>query len=66
MIYNFLENKKIAKQGGTIAGNTRKEIEEHAKEIGIHFTTLYRWLSGYKSTGTVTGLLSQKRGRKNA
>lgn len=46
-------------------GVTRKEIEEHAKEIGIHFTTLYRWLSGYKSTGTVTGLLSQKRGRKN-
>lgn len=44
---------------------TRKEIEKHAKEIGIHFTTLYRWLSGYKSTGTVTGLLSQKRGRKN-
>jgi len=25
---NFSENKKIAKQGGTIAGNTRKEIEE--------------------------------------
>lgn len=25
---NFMENKKIAKQGGTIAGNTRKEIEE--------------------------------------
>ncbi len=24
----FLENKTIAKQGGTIAGNTRKEIEE--------------------------------------
>lgn len=46
-------------------GATRKEIEEHAKEINIHFTTLYRWLSGYKSTGTVTGLLSQKRGRKN-
>ena len=46
-------------------GATRKEIEEHAKGIGIHFTTLYRWLSGYKSTGTVTGLLSQKRGRKN-
>lgn len=23
----FKENKKIAKQGGTIAGNTRKEIE---------------------------------------
>lgn len=25
---NFTENKTIAKQGGTIAGNTRKEIEE--------------------------------------
>lgn len=25
---NFAENKKIANQGGTIAGNTRKEIEE--------------------------------------
>ena len=25
---NFVENKKIAKQGGTIAGNTRKEIEQ--------------------------------------
>jgi hypothetical protein len=24
----FSENKKIANQGGTIAGNTRKEIEE--------------------------------------
>ena len=24
---NFTENKDIAKQGGTIAGNTRKEIE---------------------------------------
>lgn len=25
---NFKENRKIAKQGGTIAGNTRKEIEQ--------------------------------------
>lgn len=25
---NFKENQKIAKQGGTIAGNTRKEIED--------------------------------------
>jgi hypothetical protein len=30
----FEENKKVAKQGGTIAGNTRKEIEEKSgKEI---------------------------------
>jgi hypothetical protein len=25
---NFSESKNIAKQGGTIAGNTRREIEE--------------------------------------
>lgn len=25
---SFEENRKIAKQGGTIAGNTRREIEE--------------------------------------
>ena len=40
----FSENKEIAKQGGTIAGNTRREIEEktgknvisplNAKELG--------------------------------
>ena len=24
----FQDNKRIAKQGGTIAGNTRREIEE--------------------------------------
>jgi putative transposase len=47
-----------------INGATREEIEEHAKELNVHFTTLYRWLRGYKSTGSVTGLLSQKRGRK--
>ncbi|PZX61014.1 BRO family protein [Algoriphagus ratkowskyi] len=42
---SFLENKEIANQGGTIAGNTRKEIEEktgkpvisplNAKELGL-------------------------------
>jgi hypothetical protein len=25
---NFAENKKVAHEGGTIAGNARKEIEE--------------------------------------
>ncbi len=31
---NFIENKKIANQGGTIAGNTRKEIEaKTGKEV---------------------------------
>ena len=28
----FEENKNIAKQGGTIAGNTRKEIEEKTEK----------------------------------
>lgn len=46
-------------------GATRYEIEQHSKEIGVHFTTLYKWLQGYKSTGTLTGLLPQKRGRKD-
>lgn len=47
-----------------LKGASRYEIEEHAKEIGVHFTTLYKWLQGYKTTGTLTGLLPQKRGRK--
>lgn len=29
---NFTESKKIAKQGGTIAGNTRKQIEEKTEK----------------------------------
>ena len=28
----FVQNKEIAKQGGNIAGNTRKEIEEKTGE----------------------------------
>lgn len=43
-------------------GSTRKEIEQHAEAIGIHFTTLYRWLKNYQATGTLTGLLPKKRG----
>jgi len=45
-------------------GATRKEIEKYSKEIGVHYTTLYRWLKGYRSTGTMTGLLPKKDGRK--
>lgn len=47
-----------------LSGASRVEIEEHAKNMGVHFTTLYRWLRGYKSTGTLTGLLPRKEGRK--
>ena len=43
---------------------SRDKIEEHAKKIGVHFTTLYRWLKKYKSTGTLTGLLPKPSGRK--
>lgn len=32
--------------------------------MDVHYTTLYRWLKGYKATGTLTGLLPQKSGRK--
>ena len=42
----------------------RKEIEEHSKKLGIHFTTLYRWIKQYKSTGTLVSLLSKPTGRK--
>lgn len=45
-------------------GASRAEIEEQAKKVGVHFTTLYRWLRGYRSTGTLTGLLPKKEGRK--
>ena len=43
---------------------TRKEIEEHAEKINIHYTTLYRWLRRYQSTGTLLGLLPKPSGRK--
>ncbi|WP_151943962.1 Mu transposase C-terminal domain-containing protein [Aliarcobacter butzleri] len=43
---------------------SRDEIEEHANKIGVHFTTLYRWLNKYKSTGTLAGLLPRPSGRK--
>ena len=42
----------------------RKEIEEHSKKLGIHFTTLYRWIKQYRSTGTLVSLLSKPSGRK--
>lgn len=47
-----------------IDGSTRKEIEEHAKIIGVHYTTLYRWYKGYTSIGSPIGVLGNKRGRK--
>lgn len=47
-----------------LSGATRAQIEQHAKELGVHYTTLYRWLHKYQTTGTLTGLLPFKNGRK--
>lgn len=47
-----------------LQGASRAEIEKHAEELGIHYTTLYRWHRCYLSTGTITGILSHKKGRK--
>ncbi|RLA82781.1 MAG: transposase [Epsilonproteobacteria bacterium] len=43
---------------------SRKEIAAYAKKAGIHFTTLYRWLKKYRTTGTLAGLLPRPTGRK--
>lgn len=48
-----------------LQGASRIEIEQHAETIGVHFTTLYRWHRCYLSTGTITGILSRKKGRKS-
>jgi len=49
-----------------ILSNTisKAEIEEYANKIGVHFTTIYRWLKQYKTTGTLAGLLPKASGRK--
>ena len=43
---------------------TRDEIIKHAEKINIHYTTLYRWLKRYRSTGTLLGLLPKPSGRR--
>ncbi|MGJ0495027.1 Mu transposase C-terminal domain-containing protein [Aliarcobacter cryaerophilus] len=41
---------------------SRQEAVQYSKNLGIHFTTLYRWQEKYKSTGTILGLISNKVG----
>ena len=41
---NFEENKSIAKQGGTIAGNTRKQIEEKTGKKVVNKLTAKSYL----------------------
>jgi putative transposase len=47
-----------------LEGKARKEIVEHSEKIGIHYTTLYRWLKKYQTTGTLAGLMSNQSGCK--
>ncbi len=44
----FDENKTIAKQGGTIAGNTRKEIEEKTGKRVVTKLTAQKYLDNKK------------------
>lgn len=45
-------------------GAGRKKIEAVAAENGVFFSTLYRWINKYKSTGSIASLVSEKRGTK--
>jgi putative transposase len=40
----------------------RQEVEARAREMGVSPATLYRWLQRYQATGSVLGLLPQRRG----
>ena len=64
--YKEIEERYLAIQP-LLSNNTsmsRKDIEDYANSLNLHFTTLYRWLKLYKSTGTMLGLLSRTSGRK--
>jgi putative transposase len=42
----------------------RREVEARAQEVGVNFTTLYRWLKRYRDAGTLDSLIPEKRGVK--
>jgi putative transposase len=62
--FKKIQEKYLAIQPLLSNNITREEIEEHSEKIGVHYTTLYRWLKKYKSTGTLAGLLPRPSGRK--
>lgn len=62
--FNEIQEKYLAIQPLLTNQISRQEIEEHANKIGVHFTTLYRWLKKYRSTGTLAGLLPRPSGRR--
>lgn len=59
-----LQKKYLSIQPLLTNSITRAEIEEYSKKIGVHFTTIYRWLKQYRTTGTLVGLLPKPCGRK--
>ena len=61
--YNEIEKKYKAILPMINKELTRKEMVDYAESLNIHFTTLYRWLKNYKSSGTLMGLLDKKVGR---
>lgn len=40
----------------------RQEVDEQAKIYGVNVATLYRWINRFESTGSMTSLISHKRG----
>ncbi len=42
----------------------RREVEARAQEVGVNFTTLYRWLKRYRDAETLDSLMPEKRGVK--
>lgn len=61
---NEIQKKYLAIQPLLKDNITRQEIEDHSKKIGVHFTTLYRWLKKYRTTGSLAGLLPRPSGRR--
>ncbi|SQF93623.1 transposase [Paucimonas lemoignei] len=46
----------------TLNGQTKAAVEQRAREAGVNFVTVYRWLNRYKEYGEVTALIPFKRG----
>ncbi|WGV53303.1 DDE-type integrase/transposase/recombinase [Stenotrophomonas indicatrix] len=42
----------------------RADVEEVAKQAGVHFTTLYKWLRAFLLSGHVSSLVPAKAGRR--
>ncbi|CCH49332.1 Mu transposase C-terminal domain-containing protein [Pseudodesulfovibrio piezophilus] len=42
----------------------RKRVTQRAKEIGVHPSTLYRWLGAFQSFGVISALIPRRRGWK--